>query len=267
VARAFVMVAPLAYYLAFHSAHRYVRWGMLVVVACCGLALLGTNSRGGWVAGSAAGLYFLLRSKHRVRLAAGGLTLGLVLFLVVPDARWSNATERLDTVEQYEADSSAQQRFDVWRFAWSLALSRPVVGGGFEVFTLPLGRETVLAAHSNYFEALGEHGFPGFALYLGLVFASWFSCYRIEKLAKQHYELYWARDLAIMLKVGLTGYLVGGLFINFAHNPLFYSYIAIIGGTLLTVRREAVRLGLVPAPRRSSSRAQDARGARTLPAE
>lgn len=265
VARAFLMTAPLVYYLAFHSGNQVVRWAMMLLLAFFLLALLGTNSRGGWVAGLVAGGYFIYRSKHYVRLTIGALVLGLLLLAVIPEERLVNATQRFDTIQEHETDTSAQDRFKTWQFAWNIAVTNPVMGAGFDVFTLRLGRDRALAAHSNYFEVLAEHGFPGLFLYLWLVVACWFGCGRIERIGRRHFELYWARDLAIMLRVGLVGYLVGGLFINFAHNPLFYSYIALIGGTLAVTQREAVRLGVVEIKAKRSKR----RGAagHSVPAE
>jgi putative inorganic carbon (hco3(-)) transporter len=239
VARAFVMTMPLVGYLYFHSRHRYARLALLGLLACYALALVGTNSRGGWVAAFAGGSYLIWRSRQRLRLATALAVVAAVLLMLIPEPRHERAAERLDSIDAYEYDASAQSRFEVWSFGYDLALSRPIVGGGFEVYTLPLGRERALAPHSNYFEVLGEHGFVGLALYLALLVGAWRACRNVERMAAHRIDLFWARDLSILLRAGLLGYAVGGIFINFAHNQLFYAYLALVGGTLLTVRRAA----------------------------
>ena len=65
-------------------------------------------------------------------------------------------------------------RINAWHTAFNLAKDR-VTGGGFDTFQGPTFRkyapepENVHAAHSIYFQVLGDHGFIGF----GFVRAHW----------------------------------------------------------------------------------------------
>ena len=45
----------------------------------------------------------------------------------------------MDTLADYQQDASAMGRIDAWKWAWSMGLQHPVLGGGFGVFVLDAG--------------------------------------------------------------------------------------------------------------------------------
>ena len=61
----------------------------------------------------------------------------------------------------------------------NLALDRPLVGGGFDPYTAEVFRrylpdyDRIHAAHSIYFQVLGEHGFVGLALFIVFWMLTW----------------------------------------------------------------------------------------------
>ena len=65
-------------------------------------------------------------------------------------------------------------RINTWTMAYNLANARPIVGGGFEMYTRRTFQEyapnpeDVHSAHSIYFQMLGEHGYVGLCLFLTL---------------------------------------------------------------------------------------------------
>ena len=80
----------------------------------------------------------------------------------------------------YEQDQSAMGRLRAWTFSIDMAGQRHV-GGGFGSFTEAnyrrfapdivseieeIGEGRFQEAHSIYFKVLGDHGFPGLALFL-----------------------------------------------------------------------------------------------------
>ena len=124
-------------------------------------------------------LYFWLASSHKLTLAACAMAIGLAGWSVLPD-RWM---QRMSTVQEADQDASFQGRVDAWRFAINAASSRPL-GVGFSgtedvvVFgqylpdpeaTFNQGR----AAHSIYFQVLGDHGFVGLGLFLAMMASAW----------------------------------------------------------------------------------------------
>jgi O-antigen ligase len=110
---------------------------------------------------------------------------GLVGLAAIPFLPQS-FTERMGTIQGYQADLSANTRLAVWR--WTLDyVERNPWGGGFEayrqnridtqvveqrtagdiqVITARIEPDEGRAYHSSYFEMLGEQGYPGLTLFL-----------------------------------------------------------------------------------------------------
>jgi probable O-glycosylation ligase (exosortase A-associated) len=242
VAVAIVMMIPLMWYLRLTSPHKYVRWMLIVMMLFCGVAVLGTYSRGALLAVCAMGAFLWWKSRSKVPVLLVAL-LAVPLALATMPEKWY---ERMDTIVNYEHDGSANSRLNVWSTMFNLAKDRPLVGGGFEVATRevyaryspdPAYRPQV--AHSIYFQAMGEHGFVGLALYVFLLYALWAAASRIVRTAKDRANLQWAYDLSLMMQVTLIGFAVGGAFLSLVNFDVPYYLIGIMAATLSLVRREA----------------------------
>jgi len=151
----------------------------------------------------------------------------------------------METIQSYEEDASAMSRITTWKTIWNLVMARPIVGAGFNtdnpvVFALygPPGWDgSVLVAHSIYFEVLGEHGFPGLFLYLGLFFLSWMRAGKLARLTANDPDYAsWVPLLMRMVQVSLAGFAVGGTFLSLVHFDLPYYILAFVILVDATVR-------------------------------
>lgn len=155
----------------------------------------------------------------------------------------------MQTIESYEQDSSSMSRIYTWKTLWALALDRPFVGAGFGtdsalVFSMyapsaGVGSYTaggIFVAHSIYFQALGEHGFPGLLLYLTLGMVTWRRAGRIAAQTTGDPEFgAWVPLLMRMAQVSLIGFAVGGAFLTLVHFDLPYyiaCYVVLVDATL-----------------------------------
>jgi len=242
---ALVMLVPFFFYLYHVASRRLLRLAMLFCIVTTFVAILGTQSRGAFVA--LIGMAFVLALKGR-RPIQMSVLLGCILvigFLAMPDS-WSG---RMKSIENFEQDTSAMSRIYAWKTLWALALDRPLVGGGFVVDTMevfaryaPLegaGVYTasgVFVAHSIYFQALGEHGFPGLALYLLLGFVTWRKAGQLAHRYKEDPEYgSWMPLLMRMTQVSLAGFAVGGAFLSLMHFDLPYyivSFVVLVDASL-----------------------------------
>lgn len=230
VALAFVVIIPLMYFLMRRQTNPWARWGMLAAMLLCGLAALGSYSRGALIGIAAMVLVLWLRSPRKLKA-------GLIMAIVIPfainfmPAQW---TERMDTIQTYEEDGSAMGRINAWIMAYNLALDDPITGGGFitwtpAAFALYAPNPTdIHAAHSIYFQVLGEHGFVGLALYLSLAFLTWRRASWIRRTCRQREDLAWAAELASMIQVSLVGFGVGGAFLSLAYFDIPYYVMAMV---------------------------------------
>lgn len=226
---ALTMVVPLMYYLFSISSRRIVRWGLLGAMILTSMSVLGTHSRGALLAIVAMGVFLWLKNPAKLRNGVILVALGAALIAFMPQT-W---VARMQTIESYQTDSSAEGRLNAWSMSWHLALDRPI-GGGFEVITPELFQRyapdptNLHAAHSIYFQVLGEHGFPGLFLFLLLWFLGWRTAARIKSLASGREDLAWATRLALMVQVSLVAYLVGGAFLSLAYFDLPYDLLIIL---------------------------------------
>lgn len=264
---ALVMVLPLMRYLQLCATVPWVRLAWFGPIALSVLAIFSTYSRGAFLAFLAMAVFLWLKSPHRLLIGAVGAAVLVTSIGFMPEA-W---VQRIETIQDYEEDTSVLGRFVAWRFGFNVAMERPLVGGGFAVFpqdqlyeqygiricdpgeVAPDCAWESRSSHSNYFQVLGEHGFVGLALYLALGLATFFTGGRIIRQARTRPDLTWARNLAAMLQVGLVGYATGGLFLNKAYFDLYYHLIAIMVLTGAVVK-EALRTerepesGMAPVP-------------------
>lgn len=248
IALVLIVMIPLMHYLQQQSARRMVRHGLSGMMLLSALAALGSYSRGALLAIVAMCVFMCAKSSKKVALTALVALIAPLLLMFMPE-RWA---ERMDSIGNYQADASAQGRINAWHMAYNLARDR-FFGGGFEVSDpsvfLRYAPEPlrVHAAHSIYFQALGEHGFVGLFLYLLLGLLTWRSAAAIVKQASARADLRWAVDLATMIQASLIGFAVGGAFLSLLYFDVPYYLMAALIATRVLVE-QALRAGPLPHP-------------------
>lgn len=241
---ALVMLIPFMYFLHQVSTRNLVRLALIFCMIATCFAILGSQSRGALLALVAMAFVLALKGKHPVQMSVLLASLLIVAVLFMPES-WSG---RMETIQTYEQDASAMSRIYTWKTLWALALDRPLVGAGFAtdnpvVFALYAPERVgeyvgggIFVAHSIYFQALGEHGFPGLMLYLLLGFFTWRKAGKIAEQTKDDPEFAaWAPVLMRMVQVSLAGFAVGGAFLTLVHFDLPYyiaAYVVLVEATL-----------------------------------
>jgi probable O-glycosylation ligase (exosortase A-associated) len=240
VALALIMVIPLMHYLQMISRNKWTKHGLTIAMLLCALASIGSYSRGALLAIAAMGGFLWLKSKRKI-------TLGILMVMAVPvlvmfmPEKWS---DRMDTIATYEQDASATGRINAWKMAFNLANDRPLIGGGFEIYDFQTFSRyapeptRIHAAHSIYFQALGEHGYVGLGLYLLLGFLTWRTGTWVIRNTNQLEEYKWASDLARMIQVSIIGFAVGGAFLSLLYFDVPYYLMVAMVVTRVLITRE-----------------------------
>jgi O-antigen ligase len=84
-------------------------------------------------------------------------------------------------------------------------------------------------AHSIYFQALGEHGFPGLFLFLALGLWIWWVAAGVARKAAQRPDLAtWMPLLMRMCQTSLVGFAVGGAFLSLMNLDVPYYLLVIV---------------------------------------
>lgn len=210
-----------------------------VVNICCTAVLIGgvytTNSRGGFVTLLAVlFLYPLFRMKKRKTAAIIGAAMaGLALVYLAP----TRATE-MNTSEE-----SAYIRTRLWSAAMDMFKENPVLGIGKGRFIKESGRH--MMTHSNFMQNLSEMGGAGIFVWVGLIYVSFCSLYRIQKDAGgPSWRETMLRSAARALMISLIGFNVCTLFVTMDID-IFYLLLGLCAAAINVMhsRVRPVRLG------------------------
>ena len=249
-----LLILPMLLYLQATAASWSLRLACLGTGALGVVTVVATYSRGGFLGLVVVGVASAASSRRRGRAAVlllAALALGGAL--VGPD--W---VARMNSVQDAGGDNSFMGRVIAWKVSTALALDRPLLGGGFHaiqhaevwqseartVAMLDLPRtdppgETPRAAHSIYFEVLGDLGFAGLALLVLLLAGAWRDASTVLRLVRRsgRADLIWAAALAAQLRVSLLALLVSGALLSAAYRDIDYLIVGLLAALRLIVRR------------------------------
>jgi probable O-glycosylation ligase (exosortase A-associated) len=239
-ALALVMTIPLLRFLQLQLQNKWARHGMTAAMVLCAAAALGSQSRGALLAISTMVFYFWWHGKNKFGVGVALLLIAIPLVMFMPDS-WST---RMASIGTYEEDVSAMGRISAWWTAWNSAFHYPF-GVGFdaarpELFALYSPYPTsVHAAHSIYFQVLGNHGFVGLFLFMGIFVATWRSAgwLRSQKISTPNAK--WCQELGTFCQVSLAGYAVGGAFLSLSYFDLPYDIMVMVVLTRIWVEKKS----------------------------
>lgn len=238
---ALIVLLPLMNYLRVSSQRRLTRLMCLGVMACTVISIIGTYSRGALVAMAAAAATYAVRSKSGVVV----VIIGAVMMVALPTVLPSTWMDRMSTIRSYDQDESFEGRVAAWKTSFNIAKARPLTGGGFSAVDLDTvaraypssgSLQRGRAAHSIYFEVLGDTGFVGLALYLAIFAAAWFNTALILSAVRGRPDLAWAGELGRMLQVSLIALIVGGAALSMAYYDGFVVVLMLTVAVLQAVR-------------------------------
>ncbi|HTR59129.1 MAG TPA: putative O-glycosylation ligase, exosortase A system-associated [Casimicrobiaceae bacterium] len=233
------MVIPLLIALARDERRRWLRQMLYSTAALCFVASIFTYSRGAWI-GLAVVVPFVLWQLKRTPRIVVGIALAIAALsatALLPERFF----ERLDTIAAYQEDGSANQRLMAWTVHWNVAKSSPLVGAGFNFESadpdrwLSFGSDEYLkyfgdmgtaAAHSIYFQVLGQHGFVAFFLFVALLLSTFLTLWKVRKASADSAATRWMGTYASGIAIGLLSYAVSGAFLSSAYFDLAWLYFA-----------------------------------------
>ncbi len=228
-ALALIVTIPMLHFLQLQLRAGWTRHAMTVMMLLCAAAALGSYSRGALLAIASMTAVLWWRSEKKILL---GLVIAFMVFAFLPfmpETWW----ERMRSIQSYEEDASSVGRINAWIVAWEVAKHK-LFGGGMSYqhplyFSLYGVYETeVRAAHSIYFQILGNHGFIGLVMYLLLWITTYRSAAWLRKHGKATPQTKWSSDLGAMAQVSLVGFAVGGAFLSMPYFDLPYNIMVMV---------------------------------------
>ncbi len=236
---------PLILYMAKYSTlvppSIFSRIYWYALAFACLLIPIGTQTRTGLLCIVLMALLELRAARRRMLYLAimAGIVIGGIPFLP------KSYTERMDTIQGYQADASASTRIAVWKWTIDYAANHPL-GGGFNAYignqleidmsyktadgtvVKVIGYDVGRSFHNAYFEMLGEQGYPGLALFLAVHLIGIFRMEIVRRTYRKHEgEHAWVSPLAAALQHGHLIFMLGCSFVGIAFQPYIYFLIAV----------------------------------------
>ncbi|MDO8651361.1 MAG: putative O-glycosylation ligase, exosortase A system-associated [Undibacterium sp.] len=247
LALALAALLPICFYLLGEYGKKswILKFGLLSLIVLDITSIIGTNSRGGLVALATVGGYLFIKSKRKFLFVLLVLGIGSAMVGLIPE-QWFN---RMDTLNNASADGSFMDRVVAWKLSTILAIQNPIFGGGFKALeyppnwfalaqdyyrypilhfgTVPNPRESH-AAHSIYFQVLGDHGFIGLFIFLMIYVTSFFKAGSIAKKIRLANGPEWMINLATMLRLSIFTYAVGGAALSLAYFDMTFAICGLV---------------------------------------
>lgn len=227
---ALLMTMPLTLGLLGWATLKWQRIGLIGGAASFFFAILGTQSRGGFIGLCGLCGMVIMRSNRKLLFIFLISISAVVGYQFMPQS-WH---DRMQTIITYKEEGSANTRMIQWGYAIDISMERPLFGNGFDAFFhQPYYFKHVAhldnnrAVHSNYFQVLGEQGYIGIMMYLGLLISMIVGAKKGAKMCQDRDDLKWASAILASLQFSVIGYAVNGITVNTAYIDLFYYLIAI----------------------------------------
>jgi probable O-glycosylation ligase (exosortase A-associated) len=230
LALALLMGLPLANYFRRQTTNVAIKCALSVGMMLTLISVIGSYSRGAFLGLGALAIVGLLRTRRRLIYIAGAGIAAYGIAYFMPPAFW----ERIGTIQSPEADPSFHGREIAWQVAYLYARDHFPFGAGFygpqlsSVFHAYFPGEQAHAAHSIFFQVLGEHGFIGLAIYLMILLGAFIKTFQIIRICRSRDDLRWLSDLGGMIQLSLFAFCVAGAALSMAYYDVFVICVSLL---------------------------------------
>lgn len=228
LAVAILMIVPLMVYLYKFPPHPWVKRIMPFCIFFSLASVIGSQSRGAVLAILAVGGFYWLKSGSKLITATAFVFLTLLTLMFMPQS-WH---DRVDSISEYQEDSSSMGRIRAWEYSIAIANDR-FTGGGFGSWSLHnyynygIYVDQAFVAHSIYFSVLNDGGWPGLIMFLLILWLMWRQLSVVINLTKNMPERAQYNLLARMLQISLVAFMAGGSFLSLSYFDLAWHFMAI----------------------------------------
>jgi len=203
--------------------------GLIVIAIFCAI---GTYARTALVGFAVVGVFLWLQSKRKILFAIFVAVAAMGVLATTSDS-WD---ARIETSTD-DQEGSALGRILVWKWTLGYVMDNPL-GGGFNSYMIDRiefpsvngeagGVIYGKAFHNIFIEVLGEHGFPGLAMFVTLLMLSLWYMWNVMQRTRNKPYLLWVHDLAGALLTSLLTIMACGCFIGIGFQALVWYLISL----------------------------------------
>jgi O-antigen ligase len=211
---------------------------LLPVLALALATLVVTGSRASMLALVAIGIYYVLRSKHRILSFACFVAVGCVIWVGMPTPYRQRYLSPVRYAQGEELDASNELRLQVWRAGWRMFLDHPLLGVGAGQFstaygTVYSGREhgPWMRPHNLLIQVACELGLAGLLIFGYFLFQIVKTNRSLLQLkGKNPYKLNY--EVAVACGALLAGVSIASIFGHTLYRPYWY----LLGGMVAANR-------------------------------
>ena len=225
--------------VVFTEQNKYLRLAGKVGLAMIPLMMFITQSRGGLLALFVFAIFGLAGHRQRLRMLLGAAGIVIVVVLFAPSDVWTRlgniAGADTETLSEVGDQGSAEQRYEIWKVARTIAADTPVTGVGIGTYPLAHARMARRVAfdptargardtHSTFLNVLAETGVVGLLLFLSIFISAGV---RAETVRRQLRNV--RPDLERMLyftEVSMLAFFVACIFGTYVLIPFAYLHAA-----------------------------------------
>lgn len=242
---------PFSLYFGIKDKDKKVRLLSTVSIPIFLTAIVMTNSRGGFLGFVAICALVLFLSRRRWRNIFLAMTFAFIAGNIVLAILPEGYVREMQSIENTE-DGTANLRLLHWTTGIEVFKDNPIFGVGpnnypwtsFEYFHLSpyfvegarnrSGRQ----AHSLYFTLIPELGILGIFVFLSFITIFYKNMFRVRKKFKDDSKSPDFLGLANALIVGMSGFLISGVFISVLYYPIMWHLLA-MGVVLINIALRA----------------------------
>jgi len=239
---------PLAVYFTQALRPYWTRRRFLVFLfmpASAAISIVASSSRGAVLGLIPVLMWMMAKSRKRVLAFVLTAVIGTAVVVLLP----AEQKQRFQTMGN---DQSSMSRLAYWKRGMDMMNNHPLMGVGYknwmkysylnyEPYIDPNnGQPMYQLPHNIFIEAGAELGYTGLAMFVGLIFMTWYTNSRTRKKAREFGK---AGTFSILISHGLDaaliGYLVGGFFVTVLYYPFFWINLAMTVALHQSVMRRA----------------------------
>lgn len=271
------MGVPIAFAFGVSAKEHWQRGLAWFAAALMVHVVLMSYSRGAMLGLVVAAVWILLN--HRPRRHA--MIIALVACLAVSVMAGKEIRERFLSISQYQADISANSRFESWAAGWAIAKEHPLLGQGIRnsnIYTSNYGADRVgRTIHSQYLQIAADCGLPALMVYVTMVLVALWYLRRSRIMCTDYVEQFMHDHphgnpdpqtqqfvhLALGIEASLFVFAFDGIFLSLEVFELPWLMIVLAGVlpsavedhlAILTVRKQEKKLGHAPSRKRRQPR-------------